>query len=72
MYFLSSNVVFKMKRVVIHMKNMGKNYLIWILSNEMKAIIFSAQMIWAILVFCFTLIMETQLILLFQKGQIYR
>lgn len=72
MYFLSSNVVFKMKRVIIHMKNMGKNYLIWILSNEMKAIIFSAQKIWAILVFCFILIMETQLILLFQKGQIYR
>ena len=41
------------------MKNMSKNYLVWILSSEMIAIIFSAQMIWAILVLCFTLITVT-------------
>lgn len=34
MYFPPSNVVFKMKRVIIHMKKMGKNYLICILSSE--------------------------------------
>lgn len=59
MDFLPSNVAVKTKRVIIHMKNMSRNYLVWILSSEMTAIIFSAQMIWAILVLCFTVIMET-------------
>lgn len=59
MDFLPSNVAIKTKRVIIHMKNMSKNYLVWILSSEMIAIIFSAQMIWAILVLCFTLITVT-------------
>lgn len=57
--YLSPRMLLSKRRDVFHMKNMGRNYLIWILSSEMIAITFSAQIIWAILVLCFTLIMET-------------